>query len=135
MRPMTKKALVVDDLLLDAELTQRALCLCDSTVEVVVVSDGEQALRVLDRDHDFDLILLDLALPKIDGFEVLKELSSKPFLSEVPIIVLSGSRSGSDQVRTRMLGASGFVEKSIDFAVFQGELARVLARQGAHGHA
>ncbi|MCC2972317.1 response regulator [Massilia sp. IC2-476] len=132
---MKTKALVVDDHFLDAELTQQALRLCDCNVEVVVVSDGEQALQALHCDHDFDLILLDLALPKVDGFEVLKELSSKPFLSDIPIIVLSGSRSGSDQVRTRMLGASGFVEKSIDFSAFQGDLARILTRQGLGGHA
>ena len=124
------KALIVDDLPLDAELTQRALQRCDSAYEVTVVSDGEAALTTLRETCDFDLILLDLALPKVDGFEVLKELSSKPFLSDVPIIVLSSSCKASDQVRTRMLGACGFVEKALDFAVFHTDLANTLERNG-----
>ncbi len=124
------KVLIVDDLPLDAELTQRALQRCDNAYQVTVVSDGEEALNTLDQTRDFDVILLDLALPKVDGFEVLKELSSKPFLSDIPIIVLSSSRSSSDQVRTRMLGACGFVEKALDFSAFHADLARTLERNG-----
>jgi CheY-like chemotaxis protein len=127
---MVKKALIVDDLPLDAELTRRVLESCKGTHEIVVVSDGEEALRELDKTQDFDLVLLDLKLPKIDGFEVLKELSSKPFLSDVPVVVLSNSRNEADQMRTRMLGATEFVEKEVDFSAFKENLIRTLARHG-----
>jgi CheY-like chemotaxis protein len=127
---MVKKALIVDDFPLDVELTRRVLQSCANDHEVVVVSDGEDALRELNRTHDFDLVLLDLKLPKVDGFEVLKEISSKPFLSGVPVIVLSSSRNEADRVRTRVLGACEFVEKAIDYAVFRDDLARTLARFG-----
>ena len=128
--PMVKKALIVDDYPFDAELTRRVLQSCTADHEVVVVSDGEEALRELTRSHDYDLVLLDLKLPKVDGFEVLKEISSKPFLSDVPVIVLSSSRDESDRVRTRMLGAGDFVEKAIDYAVFKAELTRALGHFG-----
>ena len=127
---MVKKALIVDDLPLDAELTRRVLESCKETPEIVIVSDGEEALRELDKTQDFDLVLLDLRLPKIDGFEVLKELSSKPFLSEVPVVVLSNSRNEADQMRTRMLGATEFVEKEVDYLAFKENLTRTLARHG-----
>ena len=53
------KALIVDDLPLDAELTQRALQRCDNAYQVTVVSDGEAALHTLRESCDFDVILLD----------------------------------------------------------------------------
>jgi CheY-like chemotaxis protein len=127
---MVKKALIVDDIAFDAELTRRVLESCRDEHEIVVVSDGEEALRELDKAHDFDFVLLDLKLPKIDGFEVLKELSSKPYLSEVPVVVLSNSRNDADELRTRMLGAKEFVEKKIDFFAFKESLTRTLARHG-----
>ncbi|KQQ87832.1 hypothetical protein ASF77_13930 [Massilia sp. Leaf139] len=112
------------------ELTRRVLQSCAASHEVVVVSDGEEALRALTAAHDFDLVLLDLKLPKVDGFEVLKEISSKPSLSDIPVIVLSSSRDETDRVRTRMLGAGDFVEKAIDYAVFKADLTRALTQTG-----
>lgn len=127
---MVKKALIVDDFPFDVELTRRVLQSCTVDHEVVVVTDGEEALRELNKAQDFDVVLLDLKLPKVDGFEVLKEISSKPFLSDIPVVVLSSSRNEADRVRTRMLGAGEFVEKAIDYSVFKADLTRVLTQFG-----
>jgi len=127
---MVKKALIVDDFPFDVELTRRVLESCAVDHEVVVVTDGEEALRELHKAQDFDVVLLDLSLPKVDGFEVLKEISSKPFLSDIPVIVLSNSRNEADRVRTRVLGAGEFVEKAIDYSVFKADLTRALTQFG-----
>jgi CheY-like chemotaxis protein len=127
---MVKKALIVDDFPFDVELTRRVLESCTLEHEVVVVTDGEEALRELHKAQDFDIVLLDLKLPKVDGFEVLKEISSKPFLSDIPVIVLSSSRNEADRVRTRVLGAGEFVEKAIDYSVFKANLMRALTQFG-----
>ena len=127
---MVKKALIVDDFPFDVELTRRVLQSCAQDHEIVVVSDGAEALRELNREQGFDLVLLDLKLPKVDGFEVLKEISSKPFLSDIPVIVLSSSRDDADRMRTRVLGAGDFVEKAIDYSVFKADLTRALAQFG-----
>jgi CheY-like chemotaxis protein len=127
---MVKRALIVDDFPFDVELTRRVLESCTVDHEVVVVADGEEALRELHKAQDFDVVLLDLKLPKVDGFEVLKEISSKPFLSDIPVIVLSSSRNEADRVRTRVLGAGEFVEKAIDYAVFKANLMRALTQFG-----
>jgi CheY-like chemotaxis protein len=127
---MVKRALIVDDFPFDVELTRRVLESCTVDHEVVVVTDGEEALRELHKAQDFDVVLLDLKLPKVDGFEVLKEISSKPFLSDIPVIVLSSSRNEADRVRTRVLGAGEFVEKAIDYAVFKANLTRALTQFG-----
>jgi CheY-like chemotaxis protein len=130
---MYKRALIVDDLPFDAELTQLVLQGCTDRFEAIVVSDGEDALRELNKGRDFDLILLDLKLPKVDGFEVLKTISSKPFLSDVPVIVMSSTRNQSDRVRARAMGASDFVEKYIDYAAFRADLTRALHQNGFYG--
>jgi CheY-like chemotaxis protein len=127
---MVKKALIVDDFPFDVELTRRVLQSCTRDHEIVVVSDGEEALRELNKEQDFDVVLLDLKLPRVDGFEVLKEISSKPFLSDIPVIVLSSSRNEADRMRTRVLGAGDFVEKAIDYSVFEADLTRALAQFG-----
>lgn len=127
---MVKKALIVDDMPLDVELTRRVLRSCGEQHEIVVASDGEEALRELSRTQDFDVVLLDLKLPKIDGFEVLKEISSKPFMSDIPVIVLSNTRNETDRMRSRMLGACEFVEKAMDYTEFDANLRRTLAQYG-----
>ena len=127
---MVKKALIVDDMPLDVELTRRVLRSCGEQHQIVVASDGEEALRELNRAQDFDVVLLDLKLPKIDGFEVLKEISSKPFMSDIPVIVLSNTRNETDRMRSRMLGACEFVEKAMDYAEFDANLRRTLAQYG-----
>jgi CheY-like chemotaxis protein len=127
---MVKKALIVDDFPFDVELTRRVLQSRTRAREIVVVSDGEEALRELNKERSFDVVLLDLKLPKVDGFEVLKEISSKPFLSDIPVIVLSSSRNEADRMRTRVLGAGDFVEKAIDYLVFEADLTRALAQFG-----
>jgi CheY-like chemotaxis protein len=127
---MVKKALIVDDFPFDVELTRRVLKSCTVDHEVVVVADGEEALRELHKAQDFDVVLLDLKLPKVDGFEVLKEISSKPFLSDIPVIVLSSSSNEADRVRTHMLGAGEFVEKAVDYSVFKANLTRALSQFG-----
>lgn len=127
---MVKKALIVDDFPFDVELTRRVLQSYTGDHEIVVVSDGAEALRELNKEQDFDVVLLDLKLPKVDGFEVLKEIASKPFLSDIPVIVLSSSRDEADRMRTRVLGAGDFVEKAIDYSVFKADLTRALAQFG-----
>jgi CheY-like chemotaxis protein len=124
-----KKALIVDDTPLDVELTRRVLEGCDYDFDITVVSDGAEALHAL-KAHEFDIILLDLRLPKVDGFEVLKEISSKPFLSDIPVVVLSSSGNNSDRVRTRAMGAREFVEKSLDYSVFKTNLTHALIQDG-----
>jgi DNA-binding response OmpR family regulator len=60
----------------------------------------------------------------------LEFISSKPFLSDIPVIVLSSSRNEAERMRTRVLGAGDFVEKAIDYSVFEADLTRALAQFG-----
>ncbi len=78
---------------------------------VVAVQDGNAALEAL-RSHEFDLLLLDLLMPKKDGFAVLEEMKNDPAISGVPVIILSNLDSEEDIKRGLKLGAKDFFVKS-----------------------
>ncbi|NMA91767.1 MAG: response regulator [Firmicutes bacterium] len=75
-----------------------------------VVEDGEEALKYL-KTRRPDLVLLDLMLPKIDGFEVLKKIKEKDSTRDIPVIVLTAKVSREDQERALALGADYYMTK------------------------
>ncbi|MPZ79187.1 MAG: response regulator [Actinophytocola sp.] len=86
-----------------------------------VVSDGIAALRFVRRQPPYEdaprpgLILLDLDLPRLDGREVLAELTADPALRDIPVVILTTSDAESDILRTFDLGAGAYVTKPVDF--------------------
>jgi len=80
--------LIVDDYADSREMYAEMLSFAGYLV--VTAKDGEEALERADKEH-FDLIVLDLALPKVDGIAVIRSLRSRPATRQVPIITLSAS--------------------------------------------
>ena len=78
--------------------------------EVDIASDGEQALFRM-KEGKPDLVLLDLRMPKKDGFEVLEERANDEELQKIPVIVLSGLSEDRDIKRATALGANDFCNK------------------------
>ncbi len=92
--------------------------------EVKVAANGEEALALVDTEL-FDLILLDLVMPKMNGFEVLKSLAEKG--KPIPVIVLSNLSQAEDEAKVRALGAKGFFIKSnVPIADIVAHVKRVL---------
>ena len=85
------------------------LKLTSSGFDITVVGNGEDALNALAKEK-FDLLLLDLIMPRKDGFAVLTELKTKP--NTMPIIVLSNLSQDDDIKRSKELGATEFFIKS-----------------------
>jgi CheY-like chemotaxis protein len=115
---MLKKILLVEDSTLDAEFTLRALRDLDLPNAVLHAIDGEEALSILRHSiltangaKSVGLVLLDLKLPKADGFDVLKAMKSTPALAEIPVVVVSSSFLQEDQTRAAFLGAASFIVK------------------------
>lgn len=79
--------------------------------QVVVAHDGEEALVAI-RATAPDLILLDLIMPKKNGFDVLKELKADPSLQQIPVMVLSNLSQATDAAEAKKLGALDFIIKS-----------------------
>jgi len=107
--------LVVEDCLEDAELVRRALS-TQPYVTIDVVGDGADALKYLAGSTP-DLILLDLYLPRIDGFEVLQWL--KDAERNIPTVVLSGAEADDVRARVYELGALTMVHKPRNRSEFE----------------
>jgi len=105
---MGKKVLLVEDEK-NVILGVRT-CLDAVGYDVEIVEDGEEALNSVNREHP-DLILLDLLLPKVDGFEVLKTLKDKDDTSKIPVIVLTAKAEEEDRQRAMDLGADNYMTK------------------------
>jgi DNA-binding response OmpR family regulator len=93
---------------------------------VDLVADGEDADRLATK-HDYDLLLLDLTLPRLDGLEVLKHVRANN--GTVPIIVLTGRGQVEDRVRTLDLGADDYLTKPFEFSELSARI-RALLRRG-----
>ena len=79
--------------------------------QVFVANDGEAALLQV-KTHLPDMVLLDLIMPKKDGFTVLKELKATPELAKIPVLILSNLSQATDAEEAKKLGAVDFVVKS-----------------------
>jgi heavy metal response regulator len=95
---------------------------------VEVAADGAAALELLEEAPAYDLVILDLMLPKRDGFEVLKTLRQQR--SQTPVLVLTARDSVSDKVRGLDLGADDYLTKPFAFDEFLARV-RALLRRGA----
>jgi two-component system response regulator MtrA len=99
--------------------------------EVVVAGDGEAALEAV-RAGGVDLVLLDLILPRLDGFEVLARLRQNPATARTRVIVLTNLGQVSDIRRARECGAEGYMVKGeLDLADLTARVEGVLAARPA----
>ena len=118
--------LLVEDDADDEALTRRALEKNNVRNELVVARDGQEALDYLRGAPRLpELVLLDLKLPKIDGFEVLRRLRADERTRLLPVVVLTSSNEQRDVASSYSLGANSYVRKPVDFKEFT-EAARQL---------
>ena len=106
---MAKKILIVEDDKFLRELIVKKMS--NEGYEVVEAADGEQGLQKIKEDKP-DLILLDLILPGIDGFEVLAQKKEDPFIAAIPVIVLSNLGQKEDVDKGLNLGAVDYLIKA-----------------------
>jgi PAS domain S-box-containing protein len=92
--------------------------------------DGAAALARLDHDA-FDLVLLDLFMPGMDGFQVLSEMKRRLELQEIPVIVLSASGDPANAVRSIEMGAEDFLAKPYDPVILRARIGAILRRRRA----
>jgi CheY-like chemotaxis protein len=83
-----------------------------------VVKDGVEAVEYLKTNVLPKIILLDLKLPRMDGFEVLKYIRSNKRTKLIPVIVLTSSTEEQDVNRAYSLGANSYIRKPVDFKKF-----------------
>ena len=119
--------LLVEDNINDVELTLRAFKKNNIVNEVVVVSDGEEALDYLFGTHTYAgrdknimpvVILLDLNLPKMGGLEVLQSIRANKQTKLLPVVILTSSNEEKDLIDSYNLGANSYVRKPVEFNQF-----------------
>jgi two-component system cell cycle response regulator DivK len=115
--------LVVEDNPMNMEL---AVDLLESYgYEVTGAEDGIRALELV-KEAEFDLILLDMHLPKMDGLEVLSKLKSEPDTADIPIVALTAHAMMGDEERFLSAGCIGYIPKPIDVHQFKAIVAGYL---------
>ncbi len=116
MDPEEIHILLAEDNSTDTELIAEAFRECALPYRLEVATDGEEALRILHLgDVNPNLLLLDLNLPKKDGFEVLQAVRENPLLKTMPVIVLTNSQSEDDILRAYSQGCNAYVRKPLGF--------------------
>ncbi|MEK9194439.1 MAG: response regulator, partial [Patescibacteria group bacterium] len=117
--------LVEDELLLANLLRQRFL---KEGFKIVLARDGEEALKLL-KDIKPDLILLDIILPKISGFELMQKLKEDPSIKSAPIVVISNLGQEGDIEKGQVLGAVGyFIKAKLSIEELVGQVKKFLEK-------
>lgn len=111
--------LLVDDAEENLDILVEAL---GDEVDLTVATDGESALEILEQELP-DLILLDIEMPGMDGFEVCRRLKAGSRTEHIPIVFLSGRSDATDKTRAMEMGAADFITKPF---VAADVLARVM---------
>ena len=123
--PRERTVLVVEDNQDHALLVQIAVGRAAPHLRVRIVRDGVEAISYLEGSgphadrgaHPFpDLVLLDLVMPRLDGFRVLEWIRARAAMDRLPVVVLTSSINPRDEARARRLGASDFQTKPSDLS-------------------
>ena len=105
-----RKVLIVEDEFINQQILSMILA---QEYEVLLANDGQEALDILNEHfREISLVLLDLVMPVMDGFEVLKHIEDNPLLSRIPVIVLTSDKSA--EIESLKLGAQDFIVKPYD---------------------
>ena len=110
---MKKRVLLVDDDF--AVLAGLAGVLVSEGYSVVHAADADEAIEKFREDRSFDIVLLDLNMPRIDGRQALAEIRADPMLRRIPVVILTTSRSDEDVCETYDLGVNSYISKPVTF--------------------
>ena len=122
MREKIVNILLVEDNEDDIIMTLEAFKDVEAGKIVEVLRDGEEVMTYLRREAPYEeakaphLILMDINMPKKDGFEVLKEIKSTPTLQYIPVIMLTTSTREQDIIKAYNYGANSYISKPVGFS-------------------
>lgn len=108
INPSEYKILIVDDVLSNVLLLK--VLLTNEKYQIATASNGTEALAQVEKEHP-DLILLDVMMPDLSGFEVCERLKGNPVTAEIPVIFLTALNNTSDIVKGFQVGGNDFISK------------------------
>ncbi len=117
------KILVVDDTKFHLYLLESILS--DLGFDVESINDSRMVMKTI-QERDFDLIILDLMMPNIDGFQILKELTQDRQKQSIPVIILSAKSDSKSIQKTMDMGAQDYIVKPINVRDVQNKVMSIL---------
>lgn len=114
--------LVVDDAPANIDVVKTIL---SDAYQVQAAVNGKVALKIAEKRKP-DLILLDIIMPEMDGFEVCKALKQNPATAEIPVIFVTGKDQDEDESQGLALGAVGYIKKPVDPSELIGTVSNAL---------
>ena len=125
--------LLVEDDLGHARLIEKNLRRANITNPIITLDDGQKAVNFLFREGEYEgkdlppqlLVLLDLNLPVIDGYEVLKRMKSDPHTKSIPVIILTTTDDPQEIVHCYELGCNVYVTKPVDYDQFSDAVTKL----------
>lgn len=124
---MARPILLAEDSKFDIDLVVYTIRQSGYDNEILVARDGAEAVALLKQEQDIGILILDIKLPILDGFEVLKFVRTTPHIASLPVIVLTASVIPSDRVRAELLGIASFLTKPYELAEFKTLVKHALA--------
>ena len=119
-----KRILVVEDVELNIDLLVQLL---EDQYEVLIARDGASGIERAEQEHP-DLILMDLSLPVIDGWEATRSIKANEKLEHIPVIALTAHAMKGDEEKARACGCDGYLAKPLDEDLLFEMLDRFLKR-------
>jgi len=117
-----KKVLVVEDVEFNRDLLVQLL---EDDYQVLTAVDGAEGLAVAERERP-DLVLMDLSLPVMDGWEATRRLKAHPALKDVPVIALSAHAMIGDEDRARQAGCDDYLSKPLNDVLLFAKITKFL---------
>jgi len=119
--------LLVEDNEADVKITLRAFKKAELKNNMFIVNNGEEALKYIRNEGEYedkdehpvpDIILLDINMPKADGFQVLDTLKNDPKYCSIPVIILTSSKREEDIIKSYKKGAASYIHKPVNYGDF-----------------
>lgn len=122
---MKDKILIVDDSQMNREFLTDILC---EDYEILLAKNGVEAIAMM-KDHlsSLTLILLDLIMPEMDGFEVLTYMNKYQWIHDIPVMIISSENSGQYIGRAYDLGASDFINRPFNVNIVQKRVSNIIS--------
>lgn len=123
---MTAKLLLADDSVTIQRVIE--LTFADENVQVVAVGDGKQAIERLKSDRP-DIVLADVGMPELDGYEVAAFIKGNPELAHIPVLLLTGAFEPIDETRAKSVGCEGVLVKPFEPQMVISRVRELLRRK------
>lgn len=122
-----KKILIIDD---EKDVVAELLLRLEAEGwEILAAYDGEEGLKKT-RDQKPDLVLLDIVMPKLSGYQVCRKIKDDPEIKEIPVIMLTAKSDASTKFTAKDIGSEGYVTKPFDSEKLVEKINKLINKKG-----